>query len=273
MKDRDRDILERRIQDSMVTARIREEMDYISNTKKEDRIIVTGLTSKTPMPKASEEKKKWLDNIVGEVLERIVPDASKHVVFSSLGSRNSRVIPLVEVKLDSRELAVKIRKDFSNKKKSEKDCGKIFIANSVTLATRVRIDILKAMAKKNSNEKEIMLVSAFVSRPVIHVRSKDGGSRLGVFNFSDALVRFGSNLTVIELEEAYRRAGLAFRGQLQQNFVVLTEQISSGPRGGGLSSEASGSNIGSPRKRLRDGLDSGLRTQSSENKTKIAKKA
>ena len=171
MKDRDRDILERRIQDSMVTARIREEMDYISNTKKEDRIIITGLTSKTPMPKASEEKKKWLDNIVGEVLERIVPDASKHVVFSSLGSRNSRVIPLVEVKLDSRELAVKVRKDFSNKKKSEKDFGKIFIANSVTLATRVRIDILKAIAKKNSNNKEIMSVSAFVSRPVIHVRS------------------------------------------------------------------------------------------------------
>ncbi len=118
-----------------------------------------------------------------------------------------------------------------------------------------------------------MSVSAFVSWPVIHFRSKDGGSRLGFFNFSDVLVRFGSNLTVTELEEAYRRAGLAFRGQLQQNFVVLTEQNSSGPRGGGLSSEASGSNIGSPRKCLRDGFDTGLRTQSTENKTKIAKKA
>jgi hypothetical protein len=42
---------------------------------------------------------------------------------------------------------------------------------------------------------------------------------------------------------------------------------------GGLSSEASGSNMGSPRKRLGDDADSGLRTQASENKTKIAKKA
>jgi hypothetical protein len=39
--------------------------------------------------------------------------------------------------------------------------------------------------------------------------------RRGVFNFSIALVRFTSNLTVTELEEAYRRAGAAFRGQLQ----------------------------------------------------------
>ena len=255
LKDRDREILERRIQDSLVTARIREEMDLISNTKKEDKIVITGLSSKIPMPKAGEEKTKWLDNIIGEVLKKIVPNASKHVIFSSLGSRNSRVIPLVEVRLDSRELAMKIRKDFSIKRKSEKDFGKIFISNSVTLATRVRIDILKAMAQKNSNEKEIMSVSAFISRPVIHVRSKDGGERLGVFNFSDAIVRFSSNLTVSELEEAYRRAGSAFRGQLQQNFVVLTEQNSGGPRVGGLASEASGSNMGSPRKRLREDLD------------------
>jgi hypothetical protein len=272
LKDRDREIFERRIQDSLVTARIREEMDLISNTKKEDKIVITGLSSKIPMPKAGDEKKKWLDNIVGEVLEKIVPNASKHVIFSSLGSRNSRVIPLVEVRLDSRELAMKIRKDFSIKRKSEKDFGKIFISNSVTLATRVRIDILKAMAKKNSNEKEIMSVSAFISRPVIHVRSKDGGARLGVFNFSDAIVRFSSNLTVSELEEAYRRAGSAFRGQLQQNFVVLTEQNSGGPRVGGLASEASGSNMGSPRKRLRKDLESGPQTQGSDFKTKMVKK-
>jgi hypothetical protein len=35
---------------------------------------------------------------------------------------------------------------------------RIFIANSVTLATRVRVDILKAMAKLNTNEKESFFV-------------------------------------------------------------------------------------------------------------------
>ena len=57
LKDRERDIMERRIQDSIVTARIREELDHTANSRKEDKIIITGLTSKSPMPKSSVEKK------------------------------------------------------------------------------------------------------------------------------------------------------------------------------------------------------------------------
>jgi hypothetical protein len=60
------------------------------------------------MSKSSEDKNKWLNTIVGVILDKIVPNTSKHLIFSSLGSRNSRAIPLVEVKLDSRELAMKI---------------------------------------------------------------------------------------------------------------------------------------------------------------------
>ena len=52
-----RDLLERRLQDSLVTARMREEIDYIANVKKEDKIIITGLSSKVPMPGESEGKK------------------------------------------------------------------------------------------------------------------------------------------------------------------------------------------------------------------------
>jgi hypothetical protein len=50
-------LYKRQLQDSMVTARIREELDFQANIKKEDRIIMTGVTSKTPMPNQAEEKK------------------------------------------------------------------------------------------------------------------------------------------------------------------------------------------------------------------------
>jgi hypothetical protein len=50
-------------------------------------------------------------------------------------------------------MSLKILKGFSAKKRSEENFGKTLIANSVTLATRVRIHILKAMAKKYSNKK------------------------------------------------------------------------------------------------------------------------
>ena len=36
--------------DNLVMARLREELDQIANVRKEDRIIITGLTNTTPMP-------------------------------------------------------------------------------------------------------------------------------------------------------------------------------------------------------------------------------
>ena len=50
-------IKRRRIDDSLVTSRIREELDFLSNVRKEDRIVVSGLTSRTPMPNGAAEKK------------------------------------------------------------------------------------------------------------------------------------------------------------------------------------------------------------------------
>jgi hypothetical protein len=48
---------------------------------------------------------------------------------------------------------------------------------------------------------------------------------MGTFNFSDTLARYGPELELTDkdLSEAYKRAGSAFKGQLQQNFFVLTE--------------------------------------------------
>jgi hypothetical protein len=71
------------------------------------------------MPTPSEEKKKLLIDIVGEVIDKVAPDSSKHLVFTSLDSRNSRSILLVEVKLASKETTLKFRKGFSAKKRSE----------------------------------------------------------------------------------------------------------------------------------------------------------
>jgi hypothetical protein len=56
---KNRDLLERRLQDSLVTARMREKLDYISNSKMEDKIIITGLTSKTAMLISGEKKRTW----------------------------------------------------------------------------------------------------------------------------------------------------------------------------------------------------------------------
>ncbi len=109
-------------------------------------------------------------------------------------------------------------------KKAGQDFGKVYIANSVTLATRVRVDIMRLIAKKFSTEREELFVMAFSSRPILHVRTKGGDQRSVVFTFSDAVAKYGENLMEDDLGEAYRRAGVVFKGQLQQNFVVLHDK-------------------------------------------------
>ena len=215
------DIIRRRVDDCLVTARIREELDQLSNTRKEDRIIVTGMTSQIPMPVGIEEKKKWLKDLVGGILNQVELGSSEFILNVMQGWKGTNTIPLAEVRMNSSELATRIRKQFAAKKKAGHDFGRVYLANSVTLGTRVRIDILKAMAKCFAGEKEIMYVSAFTSRPLLHVKPKEAGSRTMAYTFADALSRYGMHLRQVDLGEAYRRAGTSFKGQMQQNFVVL----------------------------------------------------
>ena len=103
--------------------------------------------------------------------------------------------------MDDSGLAKKIRKQFAAKKKAGQDFGRVYIANSVTLATRVRVDIMRAIAKRYNSDTEEMFVTSFNSRPTLHTRQKQEGLRTMAYTFSDALSRYGADLTVEELGE------------------------------------------------------------------------
>ena len=114
--------------------------------------------------------------------------------------------------------------------------GRLYIANCVTIATRIRVDIMKAMATKFTTEKDSLYVTPFSSRPMLHAKQKEGGLRPMAFTFSDAISKYGAGLREADLGEAYRRAGNLFKGQLQQNFVVLHDELAG--EVAGLSAEA-----------------------------------
>ncbi len=118
----------------------------------------------------------------------------------------------------------------------------------MNLATRVRIDILKAIARRITNSEDQAYVSGFISRPMMHIKKSVAPVNtrpLQSFTFTDAVSRFSNLLKKDELKTAYERAGMAFRGQLSQTFVVLKEEDQddafnlgtsrpwSGARGGG----------------------------------------
>jgi hypothetical protein len=215
--------------DNLMFARLREEIDSTANKSREDRVVVTGITSKTPLPTDNRQKIEKLKQLVAEVFEAIKPGYKGKIIYASQGRDLS--FPMVEVKIDKVELAVEIRKAFAERRKKERLTGileKIFISNSINIGTRVRIEILKAIAKKISTDQDQAYVVSFISRPIMHIKQKSdrSGRPSKSYTFIDAVKQYGSRLENADLLSAYAKAGKAFAGQLEQNFVVLKESES-----------------------------------------------
>ena len=228
------DVLKRRHFDSMVTMRLAENQDVEQNKAREDRIVINGLTNSIPCPTGQEEKEKWLRDMVVPLIDSIVPESSKDIALVNLAGNKERDIPLCEVKFNSRETAIKIRREFAAKKKGGKDFGRVAVFNSVTLGTRVRIEVLWAIAKKRGNENEIATVQSYLSKPTLILKDKDGKRRPLKLGYADAITRFGKTLREGDLASAYRKAGTSFQNVMQQNFVVLHDlnKARAGPWGG-----------------------------------------
>jgi hypothetical protein len=60
----------------------------------------------------------------------------------------------------------------------------------------------------------------------MHVKSTEGTTEPMIpktYTFVDAVSTYGDRISQVELSEAYRRAGTAFKGQMEQVFVLLRE--------------------------------------------------
>jgi hypothetical protein len=222
---------DKNVANDLMFARSREETDAGTNRNKEDRLIMNGITSATPLPTDPRERIEALKKIAGEVFGSLIPDFQGKIVYLSQGKGQSEPIPMLEVRLERTEHALAIRKAYADKKKNKKlspHLESLFISNSVSLATRVRVDIMKAVARKVSNAQDLAYVAGFTSRPMMHIRKAGPPSPsmkpLKSFSFIDTITRFGHLVDVEDLETAYGRAGNSFNGQLQQNFVVLNER-------------------------------------------------
>jgi hypothetical protein len=235
-------VASRKASDNQIFTRIKEDMDWSANKAKEDRLVISGITSKSAPPQNPEERKVWIGKIVQDILEAIIPGFQGKIIFINQMKSKGQQVLMVEVKLDSIKGAADIRKAFAEKKKDKADLGRIFIANSVSLATRVRVDILKAISRKLTNKDSSAHAVPLISRPVMHVRSTDTSeiwTTPKTYSFVEAVTRFGHLVRQVELGEAYRRAGNSFKGQLEQHFIVLRETTDPGQphqaphRGGG----------------------------------------
>jgi hypothetical protein len=217
------------VSDNLVLARLREELDTTANKAREDRIIINGLVCKLPLPVEIRAKTEMLREVVTGVFNFLIPDFQGKITFVSQGKSVASPLPMVEVRLDSVENAAAVRKAFAEKSRSRLltgDFEKLFITNSVNLATRVRIDVMKAIAKNVSSTNVKAYVVGFISRPILHVKKVLTGSHLS-YTFVDSIMKYSNLIRPADLAAAYRRAGSSFDGQLQQNFVLVLANNSS----------------------------------------------
>ena len=216
--------------DDFIFARMKEESDAEVNRSREDRVCITGLNPPTGLSSHKEKKDHYLANVnrLVAIACAALPDTPTAVdVYVNL--RKNLGQHLVEVRFDSRAGALAFRREaVTLAKANHAEFSTLFFTNSVTQSTRVRIEILRVLAKKLSTATELSFVQGFVPRPVLHYRSRpeasytaDGVGRS--YTFVDAMGKFGSRLTAAELLPAYLRAGSTFNGSLSQYFVVLSE--------------------------------------------------
>ncbi len=103
------------------------------------------------------------------------------------------------------EHSLAVRKAFAQKRKTKSllaDLESLFVTNCVNLATRVRIDILKAIARRISNDQDLAYFSGFISRPMMHIKKVGSAQNvrpLKSFTFIDSVTRFHAMLTKDDL--------------------------------------------------------------------------
>jgi hypothetical protein len=223
----------RRQRDNLVFARIKEESDYELNKSREDRVLISGLPRSTPAVSSHQDKKDHYTKVITDLILKACPETDPKPTITDviISIHRNQVSPSVEAKFDSVAGALSFRKAASTLAKAQDpDFSSLYFSNSVTQATRVRIEIMKAIAKKLTTETESAFVQSFIPRPALRYVSSEStaatASASGTgrsYSFVDSVTRFGDLLQDHELASAYKRAGGTFRGAMEQYFVVLRE--------------------------------------------------
>jgi len=221
----------RRQRDNLVFARIKEEADSELNRSRENRVVISGFPRCSASLTAHSQKKDHYSKLIADLIVRACPDLTPapQVIDVIVNLRRDQANPSIEALFSSAKEALAFRKSASSLAKAQDpDFGHLYFSNSITQATRVRIEVLKAIAKKLSTETENAYVQGFISRPVLVYLSRDPSVNLcsgtgRSYSFTDAVSRYGDLVMASDLASAYKRAGTTFQGAMEQYFVILSE--------------------------------------------------
>jgi hypothetical protein len=208
----------RKLEDNKSFAALREEADFNVNKSKQDRVVVFGLTSKTPLPASKPDRIKALKDLVMQQFLKIKPGYDGSINFISHLNFAGDRIPAVECRMNSVEKAIEIRKECGRVRKADKAGQHVFVTNCVTATTRVRIEIMSKISMRLNESKVESYCITFEPRPILRVKHDKLGWKS--FHFVEAIEKFSHLLKKDDLSAAYSKASI-IREPIEQIFIIM----------------------------------------------------
>lgn len=158
-----------------VSARLAEEQDLARNKETSDRVVVVGYKA-DDYPDT--ERKKFLVNKFRRLIEHIVGEVVYDIYPKAESLPPTGIVPTFELKFNQSKLCTNF-KQAAFKKIRESEFSEEFEGVSfyprVTIGTRVRMEILRAIARKVQSDEEVAYCPIFGIRPVLHVGPVSNG--------------------------------------------------------------------------------------------------
>ena len=146
--------------DALVLAKHDEQLDTLRNEKTLDRIVITGVLIRD-MTGSLEERKPKMFDAVTNILKSFMDNPPAPTYANHLNAQFATPRRVLEVRFGSVELALKVRKAYSTKikecratKNFPDELNGVNIGMTLTKSTKIRIAILKGLAKIVNNNTE-----------------------------------------------------------------------------------------------------------------------
>ena len=224
--------------DLLVHAGTKEDIDKLENNQNMNKVVVSGLD----IANLWTEGKDWKDRVamikknVLELFKFIDPTNTYEIGYvKHLNQKLKAARQIVEVTLETEQHGRGIRKALSQKIKTWKNTkfpesmNGVSIAPSLTISTRVRIAILKAIATtiKRKDNHDAWVIQ-HVARPVlkIEVKQEKGENLENSFGFAQSIAYMMKELPECKLSkqdlfDAYTIAGKRFGPEIGHYFVLM----------------------------------------------------
>lgn len=212
-------------QDDIMFARHSEELDHLKNERWANRVVVVNFIDKD-FPSTLPEKKSRLSAKFGPLIEEILGEIV-YDIYPRPSTFDSGTVPPFEIRFPSDQDCRKFKQQaYKLIREKPEVWGDLGFHPKMTLASRVRVEILRAIARKVLSPTQSAYCPIYSVRPILHLGPlvDKKVQRTETLTYVDAVLKFRHLLTINDLGFAYKRLGYGFHNVLRQMFIVLNEE-------------------------------------------------